>query len=256
MIDRPDGVGAMGQSIAVISHFHGQMFISQALRRLQKLQREVLDYEFQEPLLLLEAMTHKTGKAYFNLPFNYEKLEILGDAILDYLANANLLRFTLFERYLERKPDEYKFSEDFLCADAHQAKKQLVSNDMIAKLCVLLGFHKYILFYDAQEDSHTMKAVDEYLNFSFTKTDFAMDESEIEPFEAPKILGDVFESVIGAIFVDGGLNAVMRVFKHLVSPILLFIAKFSKEVGKEPKEQFVMKCGMEFRIKPKFQVHE
>ena len=119
MIDRPDGVGAMGQSIAVISHFHGQMFISQALRRLQKLQREVLDYEFQEPLLLLEAMTHKTGKAYFNLPFNYEKLEILGDSILDYLANANLLRFTLFERYLERKPDEYKFSEDFLCADAH-----------------------------------------------------------------------------------------------------------------------------------------
>lgn len=52
-------------------------------------------------MLLLEAMTHKTGKAVYGLKFNYEKLEILGDAILDYLANANLLRFTLFERYLE-----------------------------------------------------------------------------------------------------------------------------------------------------------
>jgi len=60
----------------------------------------VLDYQFKEPLLLLEAMTHKTGKSNFNLPFNYEKLEILGDAVLDYLANSNLLRFTLFERYL------------------------------------------------------------------------------------------------------------------------------------------------------------
>ena len=61
----------------------------------------MLDYKFKEPLLLLEAMTHRSGKAHFRLPFNYEKLEILGDAVLDYLANANLLRFTLFERYLE-----------------------------------------------------------------------------------------------------------------------------------------------------------
>ena len=125
------------------------MFISQVLRRLMKLQTEVLDYKFKEPLLLLEAMTHKTGKNHFNLKLCYEKLEILGDAVLDYLANANLLRFTLFERYLEVEPNEYKFGEDFLCNDAHQAKKQLVSNEMIAKLCVLLGFHKYVIFYDS-----------------------------------------------------------------------------------------------------------
>ena len=90
------------------------MFMSQALRKLQKLQSDVLNYEFREPLLLLEAMTHRSGKAYFKMPFNYEKLEILGDSVLDYLANANLLRFTLFERYLEAKDvEEYKFSEDF-----------------------------------------------------------------------------------------------------------------------------------------------
>ena len=87
-----------------------------------------------------------------------------------------------------------------------------------------------------------MKAADDFLKFNFVSTNFAMDESELEPFEAPKILGDVFESVMGAIFVDGGLGAVMRVFKHLLSPILLFIAKFSKDVSKEPKEQFVVKC--------------
>lgn len=98
--------------------------------------------------------------------------------------------------------------------------------------------------------------VDDFLTFSFTNTNFVMDESEIEPFEAPKILGDVFESVMGAIFVDGGLNAVMRVYKHLVSPLLLYIAKFSKEVCKEPKEQFVIRSATQFRIKPKFFVHE
>ena len=232
------------------------MFISQVLRRLHKLQTEVLNYQFKEPLLLLEAMTHKTGKSHFHIPFNYEKLEILGDAILDYLANSNLLRFTLFERYLDSNSDEYKFSEDFLCGDAHQAKKQLVTNDVIGKLCVLLGFHKYIVYYDSQADSHSHHDVEDYLNFSFVENNFKMNESEIEHFEAPKILGDVFESVIGAIFVDGGLTAVMQVYKHLISPLLLFVAKFSKEVCKEPKEQFVIKAQTDFRIKPKFYIHD
>ena len=77
------------------------MFASQALRRLKKVEEDILGYKFKEPLRLLEAMTHRSGKSHYFLPFNYEKLEILGDAILDYVANASLLRFTLFERYLE-----------------------------------------------------------------------------------------------------------------------------------------------------------
>lgn len=72
---------------------------------------------------MLEAFTHKSGGKHFKVDFNYEKLEILGDAILDYLVNSNLLRFTLFERYLnESYTAEFKFGEDFNCADAHQAK--------------------------------------------------------------------------------------------------------------------------------------
>jgi dsRNA-specific ribonuclease len=34
---------------------------------------------------------------------------------------------------------------------------------MIAKLCVLLGLHKYIVYYDAQEDCHTHSDVADYL---------------------------------------------------------------------------------------------
>ena len=103
---------------------------------------------------------------------------------------------------------------------------------------------------------HTCRDVEDYLNFSFIKTNFKMDETEIEPFAAPKILGDIFESVMGAIFVDGGLCAVMKVYKHLISPLLLFIAKFSKHVCKEPKEQFMILAQTDFRIKPKFVVHD
>jgi dsRNA-specific ribonuclease len=80
---------------------------------------------------------------------------------------------------------------------------------MIAKLCVMLGFHKYIIYFDNAEEELSKKDVNDYLQFSFVKPNFALNQREIEPFEAPKILGDVFESVMGAVFEDGGMTAVM-----------------------------------------------
>lgn len=123
-------------------------------------------------------------------------------------------------------------------------------------MSVLLGLHKFVIYYDSQDDLITKKDVEDYLNFSFVKTNFDMNENELEPFEPPKILGDVFESVMGAILEDGGLDAVMRVYRHLLCPMILFVAKFSKDVHKEPKEQFVIKATTDFRIKPKFRVTE
>lgn len=114
----------------------------------------------------MEALTHHTGKTQFKLPFSYEKLEYLGDSLIDYLINANLLRFTLFERYIEHAPD-YAFGEDFCPGDAHQAKSLLVKNEMLAKLAVLLGLHKYVVYYDSVLEEITKKDVDDYLNFSF-----------------------------------------------------------------------------------------
>lgn len=59
----------------------------------------VLNYKFNDRNLLLEAMTHRSFKETYNLSRCYEKLEVLGDAILDYIANSNLLKYTLFDRY-------------------------------------------------------------------------------------------------------------------------------------------------------------
>lgn len=39
-----------------------------------------------------------------------------------------------------------------------------------------------------------------------------MNGREYELFEPPKILGDVFESLIGAIFLDGGIESVLKVY--------------------------------------------
>ena len=70
---------------------------------------KILNYEFQDKFRLLEAFTHKSFKEYYGTSTCYEKLEVLGDAILDYIANSNLIKYTILEKYNveERLNQEY-----------------------------------------------------------------------------------------------------------------------------------------------------
>jgi len=49
---------------------------------------------------------------------------------------------------------------------------------------------------------------DKYIKYSFKRK--FMINGERLMFEAPKILGDVFEAIIGAIFIDGGIKSVLE----------------------------------------------
>ena len=98
---------------------------------------------------MLEALTHKSGKEALGLESCYEKLEVLGDSILDYLCNYSLIKYTIYDKYLDDDLAHYKQQEDFTPADAHQAKSMLVKNELIGKLTVLLGLHKYIIYQES-----------------------------------------------------------------------------------------------------------
>lgn len=82
---------------------------------------QILGYKFNDKNQLLAALTHRSFKDAHRLTLCYEKLEVLGDAILDYIANSNLIKFTMFERYNipERKAEPYISPEDFKPFDAH-----------------------------------------------------------------------------------------------------------------------------------------
>ena len=79
-----------------------------------------------------------------------------------------------------------------------------------------------------------------------------MNNKDIELFEGPKLLGDVFESIMGAIFIDGGIENCLAVYKELLAPFILHVAKYSKKLHKEPKEDFVILSGIN-KIKPEFE---
>lgn len=199
---------------------------------------KILNYNFSNKTLLIEALTHRTFNETHNLPCgNFEKLEVLGDAILDYLANSNLLRYTMFERYNieERRHQKYIMPEDFKPFDAHQAKCLLTKNDFLAKLVILFGIHEHVLFekpklaafktttstnemeidwvQKPENDNNLMESeVDKYIRYTSQKN-FRINNQCIELFEPSKILGDVFEALMAAVFRDGGgMEAVLEVY--------------------------------------------
>ena len=240
---------------------------------------KILNYKFANKNLLVESLTHRSFKDANNLSLCYEKLEVLGDAILDYIINSNVIDFTIFDRYniKERQTKEFYTNEDFQPFDAHQAKSLLTKNDFLAKLLVLWGIHEHVFFHkkvfatigtpqsenggdetkDAtwkrrktQEKEAKVRDVDKFCKYSFIR-DFKMNNRDIELFEGPKMLGDVFEGILGAVFIDGGIKAVLSVYHHLLAPFVLHVAKFSKSLYKEPKEDFVILSGIN-KIKPEF----
>lgn len=94
-----DNVGELGSSLATLYDLKGEAFITLALEKLEIFSTEVLDYKFKDPMILLSAVTHPSARNHYRLTHDYEKLEAVGDAILDYVITINMIRYTMFERY-------------------------------------------------------------------------------------------------------------------------------------------------------------
>lgn len=180
-----------------------------------------LDYKFNDRSYLLQAMTHASYSPN-RLTDCYQRLEFLGDAVLDYLITRHL--------YEDRRLHSPGALTDLRSA--------LVNNTIFASLAVRHGFHKYFRHLSPalnevidrfvriqHENGHCIS--EEYYLLSEDECD------EAEDVEVPKALGDVFESVAGAIFLDSNmsLDAVWRVYYKMMGPE---IEQFSRSVPKSP----------------------
>lgn len=196
----------------------------QTLERLldgfEKFEQE-LDYKFRDRSYLLQAMTHASYSTN-RLTDCYQRLEFLGDAVLDYLITRHL-----FEDPRQHSPGALT-----------DLRSALVNNTIFASLAVRHGFHKYFRHLSPglndvidrfvriqHENGHNIS--EEYYLMSEEECD------EAEDVEVPKALGDVFESVAGAVFLDSNmsLDAVWRVYNKMMGPE---IEQFSCSVPKSP----------------------
>jgi len=94
---------------------------------------EKLGYEFKDKKLIIEALTHKSYKQ----PYDNERLEFLGDAVLDLVVGEYL--FTKF-----RDSDEGKLSK---------IRASLVNETGFDKLARALNLGDYILLSNAEDNN-------------------------------------------------------------------------------------------------------
>ncbi|KAI1729942.1 ribonuclease III domain-containing protein [Ditylenchus destructor] len=174
---------------------------------------QAISYEFGNKAYLLQAFTH--ASYYKNQVTGcYQRLEFLGDAVLDYL----ITRF-LFEHEKQYSPG--------VLTDLRSA---LVNNTIFASLAVKFGFHKHFiaicpgLYHMIEKFVNLCKSKGNFehcTNFDdemFMITEDEIDEGHEEDIEVPKALGDIFESIAGAVYLDCGMNLdiVWRVFYNLM----------------------------------------
>lgn len=140
------------------------------------MQKEIFSYNFNDPKLLEEALTHPSvdgdNKAKSkSAKFNYERLEFLGDSVLG-ICIAEML---------------YKLYPNDNEGELHARHSSLICGEMISKISRESGMEKLLI---------TGK--------SFLKEDIQ-----------DSILEDVMESVLGAIYLDGGLNEAKKITNRL-----------------------------------------
>lgn len=130
----------------------------------------VLGYRFVNEQLIVEALTHRSCK----MGYNNERLEFLGDAVLDLVVGE----------YLYNRFPEY--DEGFLS----KIRASLVNEKGFKKLADALELGEYIHISAAEENNSGR--------------------------EKPSILSNAFEAVMGAVYLDSGLEEVRRIVHDLL----------------------------------------
>jgi ribonuclease-3 len=124
-----------------------------------------LGYTFKNKQLLIEALTHKSYKQ----PYDNERLEFLGDAVLDLIVGEYL-----YKKF--PKSDEGKLSK---------IRASLVNENGFNKLAQVLDLGSHIFLSNAEEN-----------NEGRTK---------------PSLLSNAFEALMGAIYLETGLDQVQKI---------------------------------------------
>ncbi|KYM88476.1 Endoribonuclease Dicer [Atta colombica] len=182
-----------------------------------------IGYKFKNRAFLLQAFTHPSFTAN-GITECYQRLEFLGDAILDFLITCYI-----YENGVNLSP-----------GDLTDLRSALVNNITFACLSVRHGLHTALLAYAPK----LHEIIDCFVRFQEERDYVVNDEllyvlieedecNLTEYVDVPKVLGDLFESLIGAIYLDSGKN-LTKVWEIIYSFMHKEIDEFSKNIPKQP----------------------
>ncbi|KAK1219930.1 Dicer-like protein 2 [Marasmius sp. AFHP31] len=193
---------------------------------------QIVGYNFKRKLLLVEALTHASHQQDFGT-ISYERMEFLGDAVLDMIVNDYLY---------------YAPGKEYSPGHVYLRKVAVVNGHILAFMCLHASLEVDAQMPEPDEDGSIALAVDrktvylwQCLLHSSThiheeqqmtrarfrrrgeEIDSALKTGTIFPWasltrlQAPKFYADMIESILGAVYLDseGSLDAVRDVMRKL-----------------------------------------
>ncbi|CAN4113157.1 unnamed protein product [Withania somnifera] len=160
----------------------------------------LLGYSFVHKGLLIQAFIHPSYNKHGG--GCYQRLEFLGDAVLDYLITSYL-----YTVYPKLKPGQLT-----------DLRSVSVNNNTFADVAVHQSFHSHILC----DSSSLHESITRYVSFICGSD--SMKRLGEEPPPCPKALGDLVESCMGAILLDTGfdLNRAWHIMLSFLKPVINF----------------------------------
>ncbi|MEM4247969.1 MAG: ribonuclease III [Candidatus Nanoarchaeia archaeon] len=123
---------------------------------------------FHNPALLLEALTHKSYATEYGLKADNQRLEVLGDAVLQLVSTDYI--FSKYHEHCEGPMSEIRSA--------------MTRQETLAKFAKHLDIHNLILLGKGEEKTGGREKI--------------------------SILADAFEAIIGALYLDSGLETVRK----------------------------------------------
>ncbi|KAI0566200.1 Ribonuclease III [Gracilaria domingensis] len=191
---------------------------------------EILGYTFRDKRHLVIALTH--GSFENGYITSYQRYEYLGDAIIGFLLLSHF-----FNEYPSFSPGELT-----------SLRGPALSNDLFARVIVSKGIHRSF-WYDC---APLKREIEKFAKLVANEEDD--DEDVCKTMTVPKVLGDLLESIVGAIVVDKGmrLDGVQEIVLRLMEDELNRFANPSK-FRRNPISELVCIVQKRFRTKgPKY----
>ena len=169
-----------------------------------------LGVSFRDPSLFEVALTHRSFAYEHDVAETNERLEFLGDAILN-LCVTDLL---------------YKRFPDLLEGDLAKLRASLVSEPALAAVAVEVGLGEAIQLGRGERLSGGPRK--------------------------PSIMADALEAVLGAIYIDGGIQTIRKVVRHLFGGLIEDAA--GREIPKDAKTRLQEFVTRRHGILPRYRV--
>ncbi len=132
-----------------------------------------IHYTFKDEKLLIEALTHKSYKQ----PYNNERLEFLGDAVLDLVVGEYLYK-------------SYPGSDE---GSLSKIRASLVNEEGFTLLAKEINLGEYLLLSNAEINNNGR--------------------------QKPSLLSNAFEALMGAVYLEAGLDEVRRIALELIGHV-------------------------------------